>query len=96
MFSFNRLFHPNRAYSGQNRDAESLRVWVYHFIPSAVKELQTEDEYKKAIKSKGTWLIDYYAPWCSHCTYFAPEFEIIAKVVLPTVLPSKHRYAGLG
>jgi hypothetical protein len=70
----------NSAHNGQNRDAESLRVWVYYFIPSAVKELEKEDSYKKAIKSKEVWLIDYYAPWCSHCTYFGPEFEIIAKV----------------
>ena len=74
------FLYTNSAYSGQNREAESLRVWVYYFIPGAVKEFQSEDEYRKALKSKEVWLIDYYAPWCSHCTYFAPEFEIIAKV----------------
>ncbi|XP_054166340.1 dnaJ homolog subfamily C member 10-like [Oppia nitens] len=66
-------------YNGNNRDAESLRVWAYNFIPSTVKEITSEDMFKKLIKSDTVWLIDFYAPWCSHCTYFAPEFEVISK-----------------
>ncbi|CAG2120682.1 unnamed protein product, partial [Medioppia subpectinata] len=85
-----------QVFNGHNRDAESLRVWVYNFIPSSVKEIETEDAFRKAIKSKHIWLIDFYTPWCSHCTYFAPEFELISKKLKGKVKAGKVNCQTLG
>jgi thiol-disulfide isomerase/thioredoxin len=29
--------------------------------------------------SKGTWLLEFYAPWCGYCRQFEPVYEQIAK-----------------
>ena len=34
-------------------------------------------------KAKGdTWLVDFHAPWCSHCQELAPVWNKLAKVCL--------------
>lgn len=68
-----------RVHSGMQRDAQSLRRWMHNFIPSPVKEL-TPDLFKSAIASGNPWLIDFYAPWCGHCTVFEPDFISIGQV----------------
>ncbi|CAG2178832.1 unnamed protein product [Oppiella nova] len=52
--------------------------------------------FKKLIKSKTVWLIDFYTPWCSHCTYFAPEFEVISKKLKGKVKTGKVNCQTLG
>ncbi|KAG8198254.1 hypothetical protein JTE90_021511 [Oedothorax gibbosus] len=68
------------SYNGWNRDSISLQAWIYNFLPSKVKIL-TNSNYKEALSDNSPWIIDYYAPWCSHCQTFAPEFEKIAQAV---------------
>lgn len=65
-------------HSGMQRDAQSLRRWLHNFIPSPVKEL-TPNLFKSAVASGEPWLIDFYAPWCGHCTVFEPDFITIGQ-----------------
>lgn len=67
-------------YSGFQRDAHSLRQWLFGFIPSSVEELTPESFERRVLDSEQPWLVDFYAPWCGHCIVFAPEFQIIAQV----------------
>ncbi|KFM57455.1 DnaJ-like protein subfamily C member 10, partial [Stegodyphus mimosarum] len=73
---------PNRFYSfnGWSRDASSLQAWIYNFLPSKVQSL-TSSLFKEVLADSEPWVIDFYAPWCSHCQTFAPEFEKIAEVL---------------
>lgn len=51
------------------------------FLPSPVEQL-TSTEFKKQILTKNfylPWLVDFYAPWCGHCTHFEPTFRQIAQ-----------------
>uniref|UniRef100_A0A0A9WTW6 DnaJ homolog subfamily C member 10 n=1 Tax=Lygus hesperus TaxID=30085 RepID=A0A0A9WTW6_LYGHE len=65
-------------YSGYQRDAASLRMWLFNFIPSSVVELDPV-KFRDLIKSGEHWLVDFFAPWCGHCVTFAPEFVTIAQ-----------------
>ncbi|XP_066991442.2 dnaJ homolog subfamily C member 10 [Anabrus simplex] len=66
-------------YSSFQRDARTLRQWLYNFIPSPVENLTPETFESKVVGSKDTWLVDFYAPWCGHCVAFAPEFQQVAQ-----------------
>ncbi|XP_065332909.1 dnaJ homolog subfamily C member 10-like [Cloeon dipterum] len=66
-------------YSGYHRDANTLRQWVMNFIPSLVENLN-EDTFNRIVRgSSKPWLVDFYAPWCGHCTVFAPEFDLASR-----------------
>jgi protein disulfide-isomerase A6 len=31
------------------------------------------------LKSNDIWIVEFYAPWCSHCKKLKPEYEQAAK-----------------
>lgn len=39
----------------------------------------TAKNFDKSLSDGNAWLIEFYAPWCSHCTRFAPAYEAVAK-----------------
>lgn len=39
----------------------------------------TAKNFDKKLSDGNVWLIEFYAPWCSHCTRFAPTYELVAK-----------------
>ncbi len=43
---------------------------------SFVKVLSSENFDR--LMGKGTWLVQFYAPWCGHCKRLAPVFEQVA------------------
>ncbi|PNF40485.1 hypothetical protein B7P43_G08182 [Cryptotermes secundus] len=76
-------------FSGFQRDAQSLRQWLFSFIPSSVEELTPDSFEHKVLNTDEPWLVDFYAPWCGHCVVFAPEFQIIAQKLEGRVLAGK-------
>lgn len=71
-------------YSDYNRDAFTIRAWLFTFIPSSVIELTEETFERRVLYSEKPWLIDFYTPWCGHCQHFAPEFQLLAQVKYKT------------
>ncbi|CAH1790318.1 unnamed protein product [Owenia fusiformis] len=66
-------------YSGWHRDSQSLRAWVYEYMPSKVATLNWQKFSNDILESRDPWVVDFYAPWCGHCQVFAPEFERVAE-----------------
>jgi Thioredoxin len=70
----------NRVYSNWYRDAQSLRAWLFEFLPSLVTNLDGKSFKSDVLSSTEPWIVDFFAPWCGHCQVFAPEFERVAQV----------------
>ncbi|XP_018569443.1 dnaJ homolog subfamily C member 10-like [Anoplophora glabripennis] len=67
-------------YTG-NRDSVSLKRWLLSFLPTSIESFTAED-FRQNILTKNyflPWLVDFYAPWCGHCTHFEPEFRVVAQ-----------------
>lgn len=59
-----------------------MKRWVVGFLPSPVVALSAKT-FRAQILIKRfylPWLIDFYAPWCSHCVHFEPDFITVAQV----------------
>ncbi|KAI1726857.1 thioredoxin domain-containing protein [Ditylenchus destructor] len=60
------------------RDHKSMQHWVNENLPSLVQKLG--DNFNQVVlASPQPYLVDFFAPWCGHCTHFAPVFEEVAK-----------------
>jgi protein disulfide-isomerase A1 len=46
----------------------------------------TSENFHDVVKS-GTWLIDFYAPWCGYCQRLEPIFEAAAKQLKKEAMP---------
>ena len=50
-----------------------------------VKELKSEDEFKREINSGSLVIVDFYAPWCGPCKRLAPEYDQLAQQMRKSV-----------
>ncbi|XP_060944265.1 dnaJ homolog subfamily C member 10 [Limanda limanda] len=74
---------PDRfmSYNGWHRDAQSLRTWALSSLPRATVDLTPETFRSQVLSGRDHWVLDFYAPWCGPCQQFAPEFEILARIL---------------
>ncbi|CEF68202.1 Dnajc10 protein [Strongyloides ratti] len=60
------------------RNHDSMMNFITRYIPSDVTSIGTEF-YQLVLRSQTPALVDFFAPWCSHCIQFAPVFDRVAK-----------------
>ncbi|KNE72352.1 protein disulfide-isomerase domain [Allomyces macrogynus ATCC 38327] len=54
---------------------------TWHTAPTNLIPL-TSKNFDDKVKS-GTWMIEFFAPWCPHCKKLAPKYEKLATTALP-------------
>ncbi|KNE68140.1 protein disulfide-isomerase domain [Allomyces macrogynus ATCC 38327] len=54
---------------------------TWHTGPTNIIPL-TSKNFDDKVKS-GTWMIEFFAPWCPHCKKLAPKYEKLATTAIP-------------
>jgi thiol-disulfide isomerase/thioredoxin len=75
--------------------ALSLASWWWpegpHYFDSPdVKEFPNPGDFDRAMRSSDPLLVQFFAPWCGHCTGFRPTYKELGKQ-----MHSKVRVAGI-
>jgi len=68
-------------YPGQARDTPSLHRWLQEQLPSKVEQVTPFIFRHSILSSPSLWLVEFYTPWCSHCTSFAPHYEQVGEAL---------------
>ena len=84
-----------RDYRNWYRDAQHLRQWASQYLPSKVRVLSTHADFMAVLESERPHLVDFFTPWCGHCTQFAPEFDATAELLDVHGRQGRLRRAGL-
>mmetsp|Transcript_20268 Transcript_20268/g.44076 ORF Transcript_20268/g.44076 Transcript_20268/m.44076 type:complete len:246 (+) Transcript_20268:223-960(+) len=67
--------------SWNNNDGASLVVSAAD-ASSSIKQqgviTLNSKNFDSSLSDGKAWLIEFYAPWCGHCTRFAPTYELVA------------------
>lgn len=77
------------SYNGWHRDAQSLRAWALSSLPRVSVDLTPATFKSLVLSGQDHWILDFYAPWCGPCQHFAPEFEVLARILKGEVRAGK-------